>query len=54
MKNGSNEIVSEKSSIGLRVFSIMRKIFIYLLSIFIIIAAILFAADKSPNKSLFG
>jgi len=54
VKNGSNEIVSEKSSIGLRVFSIMRKIFIYLLSIFIIIAAILFAADKSPNKSLFG
>lgn len=54
MKNDSNEIVSEKSSIGFRTFSIMRKIFIYLLSFFIIIAAILFAADKSPNKSLFG
>ncbi len=54
MKNDSNEIVSEKSSIGFRAFSIMRKIFIYLLSFFIIIAAILFTADKSPDKSLFG
>ena len=54
MKNESTETVSKNSSVGFRVFSIMRKVFIYLLSLFIIIAAILFAADKSPNKSLFG
>lgn len=28
--------------------------FIYLLAVFIIVAALLFAASKSPNKSLFG
>lgn len=33
---------------------IIRTIFIYLLSACIIIAAILFATDKSPQKSLFG
>ena len=30
------------------------KIFVYLLALLIIIAAMLFAADKSPNKSMFG
>jgi len=39
---------------GYRVFSFIRKIFIYLLAVIIIIAALLFAASNSPSKSLFG
>lgn len=39
---------------GYRVFSAVRKIFVYLLSLFIIVAAFFFAADRSPTKSMFG
>ncbi|HNZ99175.1 signal peptidase I [Ruminococcus sp.] len=45
--------VPEPSS-GYKVFSLIKKLFIYLLAIGIIIAAIMFAADHSPNKSFFG
>lgn len=45
--------VPEPSS-GYRVFSLIKKLFIYLLAIGIIVAAIMFAADHSPNKSFFG
>lgn len=37
-----------------RTIKIVRSALVYLLSACIIIAAILFAADKSPQKSLFG
>lgn len=46
--------IEEPASKGYRVVEIIRTIFIYLLSACIIIAAILFATDKSPQKSLFG
>ena len=39
---------------GYRIFSMVRTIFIYLLALVILIAAAFFAADRSPNKSLFG
>ncbi len=39
---------------GYRLFSFIRKIFVYLLAAIIIIAALLFAASNSPTKSLFG
>lgn len=39
---------------GFLTFSVIRKIFIYLLSALIIIGAMLFASSKSPNKSMFG
>lgn len=39
---------------GYRIFSMVRTIFIYLLALAILIAAAFFAADRSPNKSLFG
>lgn len=39
---------------GYKVLSVVRTIFIYLLAAGIIIAALLFAASKSPTKSLFG
>lgn len=39
---------------GFRIFSIAQRVFVYCLSIFIVIVAIFFAADKSPNKSMFG
>lgn len=39
---------------GYRVFRFIRKIFIYVLAVGIIVAAMMFAASNSPNKSLFG
>ena len=36
------------------IFEVIQKIFVYLLSIAVIVAAILFATDKSPQKSFFG
>lgn len=41
-------------SLGLNVLGIVRTVFIYLLAAGIIVAAVLFAASSSPNKSLFG
>lgn len=48
----SNE--SKPRSAGYRAVSIFRTVFVYLLAICIVIAAVLFAASKSPNKSIFG
>ena len=45
---------TSQASTGYKVFRIIRIVFIYLLAVFIIVAAILFAASKSPDKSLFG
>lgn len=45
---------NETMSKGGRIFSVVRTVFIYLLSACIVLAALLFAADKSPQKSLFG
>lgn len=42
------------SSKGFRIYTIARKVFVYCLSVFIVIVAIFFAASKSPNKSMFG
>jgi signal peptidase len=39
---------------GYRVFSAIRTIFIYALSIGLILAAVLFAVSKSPQKAIFG
>ena len=39
---------------GYRVFSLVRTILIYLLAVGVIVAALMFAASNSPNKSLFG
>jgi len=44
----------EKMSKGQRIFSVVRTVFVYLSAILIVLFAVLFAADKSPNKSLFG
>ena len=43
-----------QSTRGYKVLSVFRTIFVYLLAAGIIIAALLFAASNSPNKSLFG
>lgn len=45
---------SETISKGYRIFSLVRTVFIYLLSACILISAILFAVNRSPQKSLFG
>lgn len=39
---------------GARIVGVFRSVFIYVLSAALIVAALLFAADKSPQKSLFG
>ena len=39
---------------GNTVFIVVRKIFVYLFCLSIVIAAFLFAADQTPNKSIFG
>jgi signal peptidase len=44
----------ESVSLGYKIAEIFRQIFVYLLAACIIIAAILFAVSKSPQKSLFG
>lgn len=45
---------SVEKSRGYIAFSLARKIFVYLLSLFIVVAALFFATDRSPTKSLFG
>lgn len=49
-------INKEKSSISTthKIFETFKTVCIYVLSIAIVIGAILFATDKSPQKSLFG
>ena len=54
-----NEALEEREtekarSAGYRIFSVVRVVFVILLALGIIVAAIFFAADKSPNKSVFG
>lgn len=39
---------------GLKILSVVRTVFIYLLAAGIIIAALLFATSKRPDKSIFG
>lgn len=41
-------------SLSYKVIDIARTIFVYLLAAIIIFAAIIFAVDKSPQKSIFG
>ncbi len=54
MEIEKKESQSEGKGGGYTVYMIAQKIFVYLLSLVIVIAAVLFAADKSPNKSFFG
>lgn len=54
MENVNNENVGAKKTMGYLTFSVVRKVFVYLLSALIIIGAMLFATSKSPNKSMFG
>lgn len=54
MSTIAKEVTGSNISKGFRVFSVVRMVFIYCLSMFIVIAAVLFAASKSPNKSMFG
>lgn len=49
MDNETNQV-----SAAYRTFSVLRSIFVYLFAICIIAAAVLFAMDKSPQKSIFG
>ena len=53
-KNIKDENIQSPSSTGYKVYSIVRSILVYALAIGMIVAALLFAADKSPQKSLFG
>ncbi|MCR4760922.1 MAG: signal peptidase I [Oscillospiraceae bacterium] len=43
-----------KLSKSQRIFSVIRTVLVYLLAILIVLFAVLFAADKSPSKSVFG
>jgi signal peptidase len=43
-----------KLSVGYRIVSIIRSIFVYLFAICIIVAAVIFAMNKSTQKSIFG
>lgn len=43
-----------KPSLGGRVIRIVRTVLVYLLAAGIILAAVLFVIDKSPQKSIFG
>lgn len=45
---------SKPVSAAYRIVNIIRTLFVYLFAICIIIAAILFAMNKSPQKSIFG
>ena len=44
----------QKNSTGKKVLNIIRTIIVYVLAIAIVIGAVLFAINKSPNKSIFG
>lgn len=50
----ANEEQAESPSKAYRVLSVVRTIFILLLAAGIIIAALLFASSRTPDKSLFG
>lgn len=50
--NTENE--EESMTAGQKVFEAVRSVFVYLLAAVILVSAFLFAADRSPDKSLFG
>ena len=54
MSKESNVSEAKKPSAAYRVFSVVRSVFVYLLAAFIIVSAVMFAADRTPDKSLFG
>lgn len=50
----TTEVHDTVPSGGYRIFSVVRTVLVYLLALAIITAAAFFAADRSPDKSLFG
>lgn len=48
------EVQTENNSKAAKIIGIIRTVFVYILSACILIAAILFAFNTSPNKSIFG
>ena len=54
MSTIAKNMTGNNISKGFRIFTVTRKIFVYCLSVLIVIVAIFFAASKSPNKSMFG
>lgn len=54
MSTIAKEVTGKSNSKGFYVYTITRNIFIYCLSVFIVVAAVFFAASKSPNKSILG
>ena len=54
MSTIAKEVPGKSIGKGFLVYSVIRKIFVYCLAAFIIIVAIVFAASKSPTKSMFG
>lgn len=54
MERAASPERTEDPKRGSRAFEIVRSIFVYLLAIGIVVAALLFTASSSPTKSLFG
>ena len=54
MAISESSVRREGSKTGYRVLGVMRTVFVYLLAIGIVVAALLFASSKSQSKSLFG
>ncbi len=52
--NQETEEVRSESGAGYKVYSVIRSVLVYLLAIGMIVAALFFAADRNPQKSLFG
>ncbi len=53
-KNTNIENAPSKKGIGGKIVSVLSTVFVYLLAVCIVIAALLFASDNSPQKSVFG
>ena len=56
MDNNTQEMEENRSkpSAGYKVYSVIRSVLVYLLAIGMIVSALFFAADRNPQKSLFG
>lgn len=54
MSRNSHKNTEKKPSKGYKVMVWIRTAFVYIFCIAIVIGAVLFAADKSPQKSIFG
>ena len=54
MENKTSNERTKGSKAGYRTLMVVRKIFVYLLAVGILVAALMFAASNSPTKSLFG